>query len=320
MAARNPWGETEWKQRRKDFMAEGQNATDILQFHQTNNSLDKEVDRTRRNVMVQHLLACVGLGKHDDPRGRRAAYLDAILPLDYKDKDKGESSNRTQQVSMGCPSNSSCGTFIRAAWQLMGAGDMSLFAGAPPDPKRLDPKLRQSYDGDAFLSIAQWAYNCGALHGEYSFKDFVTKLGNTPLTPDDPNVWQPGDVVFVREDKVKEPAQHIFTVINSVPQPADISHKSGSWAVNTVDGGKGMVDTDSICMGIMASNRTVYNTTVGPTQRIIVELTKTPYTVHWWVDFSKVRFSDPEYFFARRGPNHPKTKAPSWASKVPGGF
>lgn len=314
MTATDRWNESEWAKRRQDFMAEGQSATDILQWHRTNNSLAKETERTRRNVVLQHLLACVGLGKYDDPRARKDAYLDAIVPFDYKNRS-AKLSNREQQVSIGCPENSSCGTFIRAAWQLMGAGDMSLFDGAEADAQRRDPKLRQCYDGDAFLSIAQWAYNCGALHGFYRLKDFVTKLdNNVPLTDDDPKNWEPGDVVFVR--RASDQAQHIFTVVNSMPQPADKNHAQGSFAVNTVDGGKGIVASDSVCMGIMANNRTVWV----EGGLIKVELIGGAYDVIWWADFAKVRFTDPEYFFARRGPNHPKVKSPSWADKIHGGF
>lgn len=314
MDAAHPWTEKEWRARRDDFLAEGGSAPDILEWRKTKNSLDQEVERTRRYIAVEHLMACCGLGKHDDPKGRRAAYLEAILPFDFKDKPGLD--NRTSQIALGCPQNSSCGTFIRAAWQLFGAGDMSLFPEL--SGTKMDPNFRCSYKADAFVAIAKWGKNCGALHGDYLMDDQKTPIKGIPLTESDPTAWKGGDVVFVRRSS--DSAQHIFNVVDSTRQPADKVHTDGSWAVNTIDGGKGIVDSDSVCMGIRAANRTVYVKRLGPTPQIMVNLIGGDYAVAWWVDFGKVRFSDPEYFFARRGPNHPKVKPASWENKISGGY
>lgn len=295
MAANNPWDSTEWQQRRADFLREGQSAPNILEFRVTHNSLDQEVERTRRAVYVDHLLSCGGLGKDDDPKGRRAAYTDAIAPFDYK--DKAEKNRNKLQFIGNCPASSSCGLLIRAAWQLLGAGDMSLFASSPPDPNRLDPKLRRSYDDfDVFQQIAQWAYNCGALHGEYKSVE-GKPINGPPITVDDPNQWKLGDVLFATPGS----GQHIWTVVEVTKHDPAGGERTNTWTVNSADGGMGITGADENCMAVQTPNRTCRIRGNRPT----FTLSNTAHPVVWWVDFSKVRFSDPEYFFARRGIDHP---------------
>lgn len=295
MGTTDRWKSDQWAQRRADFLAEGVSAPKILEFRRTNNSFDVEVEATRRDLCVQHLAATAGLGKDDSPKGRQLAYMDAVAPFDYKDKPRLD--NRNTFIGH-CPAASSCGLLIRAAWQLFGAGDMSLFAADPPDPKRVDSRLRQAYDqADVFQEIAQWAYNCGALHGHYIGLT-GKNIEGPKVTLDDANHWKAGDVLFVTNSPGK---QHIFTIVKSTPQPAKGGATNGTWSVDSVDGGKGMFGADEDCMGIQKTNRSCYVLD----NQLNFKLNKIDYPVVWWADFAKVKFTDPEYFFARRGIDHP---------------
>lgn len=297
MSSNHPWTSSEWTQRRADFIKEGQSAPNVLEFRVTHNSFDQEVEQTRRSQYVDHLLSCGGLGKNDAPKGRQAAYTDACAPFDYK--DKAELDRNKLQFIGHCPGASSCGLLIRAAWQLLGAGDMSLFASSPPDPKRLDPRLRQSYDAfDVFQQIAQWGYNCGALHGGY--KNVEDKPIQGPaITIDDPDHWKAGDVIFVKA--VEGDGQHIFTFVEKKKHDPKAYEKTSTWSISSVDGGMGITGDDENCMAVQTANRSCSIVQ----RRLTFTLSSKAHYVAWWIDFGKVRFSDPEYFFARRGKDHP---------------
>ncbi|HLL25871.1 MAG TPA: hypothetical protein VK427_27220 [Kofleriaceae bacterium] len=151
--------------------------------------------------------------------------------------------------------------------------------------------------------LAAWAYDCDALHGKYIDPDDV-KIEGTPIGLDDPDVWKPADVVFIRKQfPEKQPdgstgKHHIFTV-TEVPSAIG----KGKWEVTSVDGGSATAGSDGSCMGISTNTRVVENTS----RKLVVKVGKTfgDGVVEYWIDFAKVRFTDPSFFLREPGPEYP---------------
>ena len=287
-------GVAEWQKRREEFLDQAPKAKELLEYSSFVGPFDMEAEDKRRQFAVDSLLVGAKFGNTDNKLGRQRAYMETIFPMDYK-----EDQNQKAAIA-GCPGASSCGTFIRGTWQLLGAGDWTIFN----DPAKKDRGLRGSYNSNKVMAqIAAWAHDCGALHGSYKDPDDNTIKGPA-VGLDDPNLWKPGDVVFLWQQFDKPASDgttgkhHIFTV-TEVPT----SKGTGKWEVKSVDGGSATHGTDGPCMGISNNSRVVENTT----NKLVVKVGKMwgDGVVTYWVDFAKVRFTDPTYLIREPGPKYP---------------
>ncbi len=291
-------GEAEWRKRREAFIDEAPKVKELLDYSGFVGPFDDYDEAQRRQFTVDSLIVGTKFGNSDDTLGRQRAYMETIFPMDFK-----EESNQKAAIA-GCPGASSCGTFIRGTWQLLGAGDPTIF-----NPPTKDRGLRRCYDTNkVFSQIAAWAFDCGALHGDYLDPDGV-KIKGPPVGLDDPGSWKPADVVFIWK-QFDKPApdgstgkHHILTVTEE-PRPMG----KGKWEVTSVDGGSATVGTDGPCMGISSNTRTVHNTS----GKVVVEVGKQfgDGVVTFWIDFGKVRFSDPELFLREPGEKYPGANDP----------
>jgi hypothetical protein len=271
-------GEDAWSDRRGNFLEQAPHAPQQLGYQRYDGPFDQMDEDQRRQLAVNSMVVAAGLGDYDDPPGRRDAYQEAVFPMDFLGD---ELQNRAAAVA-GCPGASSCGTFIRGSWQLLGAGDPNIFS-----PPTADRGLRGSYDSNnVFSQIASWANDCGALHGRYVDTGGASIAG-TPLALDDPNSWKAADVIFLWNPSAN--AQHIFTLTAAPTASGD-----GSWDLATVDGGSATGAYDGGCMGVSTNSRSVDNVQ----RKLVVHIGRMfgDGDVAFWIDFSKVRFTDPDVF------------------------
>lgn len=307
------WTEAEWAKRRSEFFDHITGSKDILEFAKVQSSFESEPPARRRQLYCNILYAAVGLGADNSPPGRDIAYREILHPFEY------EGGAREGMVTGACGGASSCAVLIRGVWQMLGAGDMNKIT---PGPLREDPEIRDKYTLEmAFWNVAQWAYNCDAFYGSYAKKFGVTPtfVGKKLFTDDAGNVenqiarWKAGDVVFCRNSTTG--AQHIFTVYETAKKRDEPLTNSELWNVASLDGGSAVEGKpgDSTCKGIKTVNRDCrFNKKTGAIN--ITFDSGGERTVVFWVDFEKVKFTDPEYFTAKRGPKHPgyvpKPRAP----------
>jgi hypothetical protein len=291
-------GEAEWEARRDAFLDKAPKAPKLLQYSAFVGPFDTWDEDQRRQYAVDSMLVAAKFGDTDNKLGRTQAYKESIFPMDFKEPDN-------QQFAVNaCPGSSSCGTFIRGTWQLLGAGDSRIFN----DKTKVDRQLRGSYDNNFVMQqIAAWAYDCGALHGKYSAPG-GKPIEGPAIGLDDPTLWKPADVIFIWQ-QFAEPKDgvtgkhHIFTVTE---KPTSVG--KGKWEVTSVDGGSASLGSDKPCMGISINTRTVTNLT----GKLVVHVGKTfgDGDVSYWIDFAKVRFTDKTFFLREPGENYPGANDP----------
>lgn len=293
-------GIAEWRKQRDNFLLGAKSASRKIDYSIMAGPFDgtKYTNVGRRKYFVQSLRVCAGFESNVD----KEAYCEAIFPMDY-----GPYAGNRSLAAGGCPGSSSCGTYIRSTWQMLGAGDWT------QTKDKIDRGLRGSYSSNTVMSqIAHWAAETGALHGSYD------GASGTPITKDDPDNWQEGDVVFVwqqfAEPKGNDTGKHhiftIDTIARSDPKEADKAAPdrspvtSGtSWQMVSIDGGSAATNASNPCEGIQMRPRTLkYGTATVDGKpypnSLYTEISGIWGTgiVSYWIDFSLVLFTDPEVF------------------------
>ncbi len=315
------WDEEDWGRRRNEF-EQHVLAKNMLAFRRINNNLNYETEATRRIVVVRHMMSCATLGSRDSPAGRREAYVESIFPFDW---DAGEGrgavlldpQNKLPKKVKDGNGTSSCGTFIRGTWQLLGGGDD--YSGTP-EKRKFKTHIRQNYVAmEIFKSLAIWGYKCEALHGNYFdwsvWTGRVDEKGDKiytqapitglPLKVSDVDDWDAGDVLFFEKDGG---GRHIITLAGKLKRVLTQDGKdTDMWSGPTIEGGKGGsgdgLNGDAPCEGIMAVDRTIE--LIGG--KLYLKSLGLP--ISWWVSFGKLEWTDAFYFVANRGLDHPDYKA-----------
>lgn len=299
-AASEATGIAEWRKQRDNFLLGAQSASRKIDYSTMAGPFDgtRYDEAKRRKYYVDSLRVCAGFESSAD----KEAYCEAVFPMDYGDYV----ANRAIAAG-GCPGSSSCGTYVRGTWQMLGAGDWT------QTKTKVDRGLRGSYSSNTVMSqIAHWAAETGALHGSYD------GASGPSITKDDPDKWKQGDVIFVWQQYAKPKGtdtgkHHIFTldtIARSDPKeagkaPADRSPvvSGTSWQMVSVDGGSAASNASNPCEGIQMRPRTLkYGTATVDGKNypnsLYTEISGLWGTgiVSYWVDFSLVMFTDPEVF------------------------
>jgi hypothetical protein len=95
----------EWAKRRAAFSGSG-----VISYDRSRGKLTTE--QAKRDTVVEAMMNCRDLGAGDTPSGRRQSYDEVVFPFDSNPGQANDPSSNS----------SSCGTFIRGIWQLLGAG------------------------------------------------------------------------------------------------------------------------------------------------------------------------------------------------------
>lgn len=299
-AASEAKGLAEWRKQRDGFLLGAKSAARKIDYSIMAGPFDgtKYTEVGRRKYYVDSLRVCAGFESNVD----KESYCEAVFPMDY-----GHYATNRLGAIAGCPNSSSCGTYIRGTWQMLGAGDWS------KTPSKIDHGLCGSYSSTNVMGqIASWAAESGALHGSYG------GTTGTTITKEDPDNWQQGDVIFVWQQYavprgLETGKHHIFTIDTIArTDPKEAAKVASarapvangtSWQMVSVDGGSAATNASNPCEGIQMRPRTLtYGTAT-------IEGKKYPnslYTVvsglwgtgvvSYWVDFGKVLFTDPEVF------------------------
>ncbi len=189
--------------------------SDLIQFRETS-IIPANLTRDQAFSLMEKILTnMVGVGFVDKPPGRRNAYLDCVswekgCRFTMKSQHKGE----------GDHIESSCATFIRNVWWLMGAREE--FIGS---------RLGFGTKKGIIRVLINHAQKYGAAFGPLGSGKFVLNKQTDPPTP--PVDFKPkkGDVLYI----FKSPSQHIFTV-------TDVIESSNKITLISIDGGQNDIE------------------------------------------------------------------------------
>lgn len=255
----------EWNARRAAFRGGG-----ILRY--TVGAAALSTEGAKRNTIVDAMEACGQLGSGNDPPGRRKSYEEVCFPFD---------SNPGQvHVQDSKCSASSCGTFIRGIWSLLGAGT--------PKDQASDRKFRCDYKGGVLRNLPLYAQDFGGLVGRADGIGFVP--------PNRLIDMKKGDCCYFGTDDNK---QHIFTFMQDAGAP--YAREQGNGAEQTLvyvaEGGQATSDEDGRahkngddigCHRVALHSRILL--TDG--QKIFYRSQYGTYTMRYWISLAAIPFND----------------------------
>jgi hypothetical protein len=260
---------TEWLARRAAFSGGG-----IVKYDRSRGVLSDE--QTKRDTVVEAMMNCRSLGSGDTPSGRRKSYNEVVFPFD----------SNPGQANDPSVNSSSCGTFIRGIWQLLGAG-------APRSPTQ-DRQFRADYKPSKTQGVLNFI-------GQYA-KDFGGCVGDPDsgsgfLPPSNITKMKKGDCVYFAVDGTNN--QHIFTLASDMGAPYARDQLTGAecYSIDVIQGGQTVTDEDArnhvntedaSCHRILVSNYTLFTNAT----QIYYKSDHGTYTARYWASLAAVPFVD----------------------------